>query len=204
MKHIVLAGTAADPPHFGHIQYAHALKVNNHFDLVVWTPSGARPKDKPNMISGLYRRAMAELAFGGLVGNGFELDLSEVEGTTVYTIDRLEQYERKFPRAKISWSTGADVLVPREVYGGLCEVEAKWHRGAELMQKPCIVVPRAGVPRLQDLGLPGWFKKCKVSLPDVSSSDIRGRIATGQPWEHLVPPQVAAYIKEHRLYLPVE
>ena len=199
MKHIVLAGTAADPPHLGHVAYAHALKSHQKFDLVVWTPSGVRP-DKPSLISGAHRQCMAELAFGSLVGHRFLLDGSEVEGETVFTMNRLLLFENQYPHAKIFWSTGADVLVPKEIYDGKCQVEAKWHRGAELMQKPCVVVPRVGCPNLRTMNLASNFKKLWAMLPDISSTDIRNRIASGQSWQHLVPPLVAAYIEEHRLY----
>jgi nicotinate-nucleotide adenylyltransferase len=37
-------------------------------------------------------------------------------------------------------------------------------------------------------------------IDDISSTDIRRRIADNKPWQHLVPPAVAEYIDEHRLY----
>jgi nicotinate-nucleotide adenylyltransferase len=37
---------------------------------------------------------------------------------------------------------------------------------------------------------------------DVSSSDIRRRIACGESIRYLVPDNVEQYIVEHRLYLP--
>ena len=38
--------------------------------------------------------------------------------------------------------------------------------------------------------------------PDISSTDIRARMARGEPLTGLVPPNVAVYITDHRLYLP--
>jgi nicotinate-nucleotide adenylyltransferase len=35
---------------------------------------------------------------------------------------------------------------------------------------------------------------------DISSTDIRQRAAHGLPIGHLVPPSVARYIEQHRLY----
>jgi len=33
-----------------------------------------------------------------------------------------------------------------------------------------------------------------------SASEIRRRISAGQPWQELVPPAVASYIADNRLY----
>jgi nicotinic acid mononucleotide adenylyltransferase len=37
---------------------------------------------------------------------------------------------------------------------------------------------------------------------DISSSDVRRRVAAGRPIRHLVPEPVRALIAEHGLYLP--
>jgi nicotinic acid mononucleotide adenylyltransferase len=39
-----------------------------------------------------------------------------------------------------------------------------------------------------------------AATPDVSSTDIRARVARGAPLAGLVPANVAAYITHHRLY----
>jgi len=43
-----------------------------------------------------------------------------------------------------------------------------------------------------------------LALPDLSSSTVRAAIAAGEPWEHLVPAGVAAFIRKHRLYPDAE
>ncbi len=73
-----------------------------------------------------------------------------------------------------------------------------WHRIDELAN----MVTFVGVRRL------GYETKSKypviwvdAPLIDISSTDIRHRVETGQSVRYLVPNKVAAFIKEHRLYL---
>ena len=51
-------------------------------------------------------------------------------------------------------------------------------------------------------GLRGHERIVFFDMPrlDVSSSDVRARVAAGRPIDDLVPPAVAAYIDEHQLY----
>jgi nicotinate-nucleotide adenylyltransferase len=83
-----------------------------------------------------------------------------------------------------------------------------WHAADRLVELATIAVaPRPGHPlpdptTLADK-LPGLVGRLIVihdTLPDISASAIRARVAAGRPIDHLVPPRVAAYIEEHHLY----
>jgi nicotinate-nucleotide adenylyltransferase len=39
-------------------------------------------------------------------------------------------------------------------------------------------------------------------MPTLSSTEVRRRLAAGEPVDGLLPNAVAGYIREHRLYLP--
>ena len=61
-------------------------------------------------------------------------------------------------------------------------------------------IPRgADRPRVDANAAPAVFLIDEVT-PDISSTAIRARIARGDPLDGLVPSNVAAYIKQHRLY----
>jgi nicotinate-nucleotide adenylyltransferase len=48
---------------------------------------------------------------------------------------------------------------------------------------------------------PGWrFTHVTIPRLDVSSSDIRARVAAGAPIDGLTPPDVVQFIREHDLY----
>jgi nicotinate-nucleotide adenylyltransferase len=63
-----------------------------------------------------------------------------------------------------------------------------------------VVVERAGDARATPPG-PGWRVE-RVTIPrlDVSSSEIRDRLAEGRPIDGLVPPAVVHAISAHGLY----
>lgn len=48
----------------------------------------------------------------------------------------------------------------------------------------------------------GHLLRLKLPLRPESSSELRARIAQGQPWRECVPPVVADYIDQHQLYGP--
>ena len=53
-----------------------------------------------------------------------------------------------------------------------------------------------------DLGRVRRPRRClfEIASPPVSSSEVRARIAAGEPIDGLVPPAVARAIEEHGLY----
>jgi nicotinic acid mononucleotide adenylyltransferase len=42
----------------------------------------------------------------------------------------------------------------------------------------------------------------EADTPDVSSTEVRRRVAAGEPLEGLVPSSVAGHIRRHHLYVP--
>jgi nicotinate-nucleotide adenylyltransferase len=75
-----------------------------------------------------------------------------------------------------------------------------------------VVVSRPGAPRPSDLvSNPGTAThspsapavlSVEAVTPDVSSTEIRRRVAAGESIDNLVPASVAGHIRRHRLYVP--
>jgi nicotinic acid mononucleotide adenylyltransferase len=57
---IGVGGSAANPPHWGHIELLKKLLDSGKFDKLIWIPSGIRP-DKPGAIEAEHRKKMTEL-----------------------------------------------------------------------------------------------------------------------------------------------
>lgn len=133
------------------------------------------------------RLAMVELACRNLTG--IETSRAEVdsEGPSV-TADTLERLAG--PGRELSLLLGADAAANMPT----------WRRLEETRDLATIVViERAG--EHADPPGPGWrFEHVTIPRLDVSSSEIRARVAGGRPIDGLTPPVVVQFIREQGLY----
>jgi nicotinate-nucleotide adenylyltransferase len=107
-----------------------------------------------------------------------------------YAFDTALEIGEAFPRAELFWLIGADQLAALD----------QWHRAKELRKLVTFVL----LPR--DDGAETKLPKTVLSLPlprqvDISATEIRHRVKSRLPIDHLVPAPIAAYIKRHGLYL---
>ncbi|MFA5020999.1 MAG: nicotinate-nicotinamide nucleotide adenylyltransferase [Patescibacteria group bacterium] len=198
---IGVGGSAANPPTIGHRALIRALLFCGFFDLIIWRVSGSR-RDKNVTTSADDLAQMTNLM---LPKNWFTLptklivQFNDVYWENTPAIIMLDELAERYPGAKITWFTGADSIVPQIKYRGWSEIEACWLRGEELIAKwPFLIIPRQGYSRPKNL--PANFSILPVKLPNVSSSQVRKLIARGKPFEHLLTPAVAKYVKRWRLY----
>jgi nicotinate-nucleotide adenylyltransferase len=195
----ILGGTF-DPIHLGHLVIAREAKHRLNLSKVIFVPSG-QPwlKSDREITSPGHRVKMIELAISGIAY--YEISTVEIDRPgPSYTVDTLVDLRQKLGKAMgLFWILGWDSLneLPR------------WHNPAEVV-KMCrlAVFPRPGSepPDLDALMeyVPG-IKESTVLLNikprDISSTDIRGRVARGLSLEGLVTDSVARYIREQKLYL---
>ena len=201
-KKIALGGSAANPPHKGHLELAKILVKSKRFDEVIWIPSGER-SDKPDKTSADHRVAMTSCLFPNelLLDSNvrFIVRFTDVYGINVATIEHLERMRSREPDAEITWYTGSDSVMAKEKFGGSFEIEKAWYRGDELVRDwNFLVLTREGFPITSSL--PKNFEVWHVNLPDIRSSAMRERISNQEPWENMTTPEVVAYIKNHGLY----
>ena len=134
------------------------------------------------------RFALARAATDGV--DGVEASPVEVErpGPSV-TADTLEQLAA--PGREFFLLLGADAVANMST----------WRRLDETRDLATIVViERAGDAYSEPPG-PGWrFERLSIPRLDVSSSDIRARLAAGRPIDGLVPPAVMSEIRARGLY----
>jgi nicotinate-nucleotide adenylyltransferase len=199
---IAVGGSAANPPHLGHLALIQTILQSHNFTKVMWIPSGIRP-DKPDFVHPMHRLAMTELTLKKIQDKRFILNPSDVFGKNMPTIDWMEILQEQNPQAEIVWYTGIDSVVPQEKYGGLCEIEARWQQVEKLIKGyKFLIISRVGYPRPASFKIPlENYEILDVELPDISSSDIREQVASGNTeFEKLVTPEVADYIKVNKLY----
>jgi nicotinate-nucleotide adenylyltransferase len=169
-------GGRFDPPHNGHVALAEAAVRHFGIDdlrITVVEDAGHKRSDAPAE----HRLAMARLAFAGLDA------VVEVEPHR-FTVDALEAARYDDPIFLI----GADQLVDFPT----------WKEPDRVLELARLgVATRPGYVLEEDSDRIEPFELRPHSL---SSTDIRARVARGEPIEGLVPPGVAAYIAEHALY----
>jgi nicotinate-nucleotide adenylyltransferase len=205
----ILGGTF-DPVHLGHIDTARAAAAALALDSVLVLPSGTPPHRQAPAVSRYHRFAMAALAVTG-IDPLLVSDLEIGEAAPSYTFDTLARlHARGLAALQIFFITGADAFA---------EI-ATWSRYPQVLDLAhFVVVSRAGF-RSSDLrqALPalasrmaapgdasGSGREARIFLvdaatPDVSSTDIRRRLAAGDSIAGLVPEPVDVYINQHGLY----
>lgn len=199
---IAVGGSAANPPHLGHLALIQAMLQSKKFSKVMWIPSGIRP-DKPDFIDPQHRLAMTELTLQSIKDKRFILNPSDVYGKNMPTIKWMEILKEQNPQAEIVWYTGIDSVVPQKKLGGLCEIEARWLHGEKLIKEyKFLIIPRAGYPHPSTFEIPlENYEILDVELPDIASSEIRKLVQGGNSdFEKLVTSEVAYYIKANKLY----
>ena len=198
---IGIFGGTFNPVHTGHMIMAQdALEV---FDLskILFVPCYLPPHKKVSrLVTAAHRAAMLEK----VVEDNPDFDICDVEirrGGTNYSIDTIRHLLTLYPEHDLYFIIGSDSLMELN----------QWRDINELL-KLCYFVTfvRPGFdPRkvsAKTLKLKTGFRrdlmKNLVALHqiDISSSDIRHRIAEGLSIRYLVPNAVEIYITEHNLY----
>ena len=203
-------GGTLDPIHLGHLETARAAIAALSLDRVEIVPSRIPPhRHLQPCASPFHRFAMAALAVNGVEG----LTVSDMELAAPgpsYTADTLTRLQGAgLAASQIFFITGADAFAEIETWARFPEVLDLAH---------FVVISRPGHPLTSLPGrLPALASRMTHALdpsssadpaiflveadtPDVSSTEIRRRIARREPLTGHVPPAVEAHIVHHGLY----
>lgn len=199
---IGIFGGTFDPVHYGHLKPAMEVKLALGLEQIRFLPNRVPPHRDPPWLSTEQRTRLLEIAIEPLPG--FVLDSRELERPgKSYMVDTLTSLREDFPNHRLCLIMGMDA------FSGLDQ----WYQW-EKIPRLChlVVTQRPGFdwpsnPELQALESnlvvdPEALKKAdaggillqSVSQLDISSSDIRQRLLSGQSVRDLVPRAV-----EHEL-----
>lgn len=194
----VLGGTF-DPIHMGHLMIAEEARRRLGLGRVLFIPAGQPwlKLDRP-ITSAAHRLEMVRRA---IVGKAYcELLTTEVDRAgPSYAVDTIGILRQQLgAEATFFLLLGWDSLA--ELH--------RWKEPSRLVQMcQLVAVPRPGFspPDLEALessitGITQSVVWLDMPPVDVSSSDIRKRVAEGLPVGNLVPAEVARYIEEQGLY----
>lgn len=215
MLHLVYGGTF-DPIHNGHLAIARAAR--DELGVPVHLMPAADPAHRaPPGADAAHRAQLLDVAVAdqaGLVVDRRELRraLRDPDARS-YTVDTLRELRDELgSTAPIALLVGADSLVGLPAWRewkalfGLTHFVVAERPGSELdgeLPGPLAdeLAPRWTGSAAELSGHPeGRVFRLRQPLQPESATDIRRRIAAGEPWQHLVPAAVATAIADERLY----
>jgi nicotinate-nucleotide adenylyltransferase len=184
LRKLGLYGGSFDPIHHGHLILAREARESLGLDRVIFIPAGISPHKlaRPPAPADLRCRMVEESVRGE---DGLDWDDCEIrrEGPS-FAIDTVREMAARHPDAEIYYFIGEDNLP------SLCT----WKDVDVLLQLAKFVVLSRSLG-IVDHGFP-MISRCV----DISSTDIRNRIAMGLPVRYLLPEAACQIISHHRLY----
>jgi nicotinate-nucleotide adenylyltransferase len=187
-------GGTFDPVHLGHLIFAEQAREQARLDRVLFVPAARPPHKLAQPMTPFVRRSeMLALATAGQPA--FRVDeLEKDRPGPSYTADTLADLKAREGGAELFLLLGSDCLPDL----------AGWHEPQRIFELATILV----------MARPGWAIESASSIPkiqkidaplvDISSRDLRQRVAAARTIRYLVPAAVDAYIASHRLYQATE
>jgi nicotinate-nucleotide adenylyltransferase len=182
---IAVYGGSFNPPHVAHGMVAAWLRWTGQVDQVWLVPvfrhafEGVQDKSlAPFEVRLEWCRALVDDLSDDSDGEPCGLEVLDIERDLPhpnYSIQTLEHLERRHPEHHLRLVVGGDVLDQLPRWKDWDQIEARF--------RP-LVVGRAGFP------VPAG----SLAFPEVSSTDIRRRLAAGESVEHLLTRRVRAQV----------
>lgn len=203
-ERIGLFGGSFDPVHHGHLLLAQDALEQLNLDHLVFIPAAINPHkiDAAPHASQELRLEMLREAIR--VQPRFSVDPQELEREgPSFTIDTVATYCRRFAGARLFLLLGEDNLPKLH----------SWHEFEKLRELVAFVSFGRGSPseaagtqaplerldRLERSGQRLAIERLSRKI-DISSTEIRTRVAKGLPIQYLVPESVRLLIQSHALY----
>jgi nicotinate-nucleotide adenylyltransferase len=200
-----LFGGSFDPIHLGHLLIAESVRESASLDSVCFLPTAMAPHKQGQGVSPAKQRVeMLQLALAGF--EEFLIDTMEIDrGGVSYTVDTLEALRESRPEDDLFLIMGGDALAELPTWKSperICQLATP------------IVVARPGAPPIDlDVIRPlveparlAEVESLRVTLPliEMSSTDLRRRVAERKSIRFRTPRAVEKYIETQKMYRPTD
>ena len=204
-ERIGIYGGTFSPVHSGHVRAAMSFLDCVGLDRLYIVPTALPPhKAAVDGASDADRLEMLRLAFKNDRGGRLEVSDWEIsrrgKSYTVYTLEHFSKPERE-----LYMLVGTDMFLTLD----------RWYRAADIFRLATITLMRREDDRALDAEIDERHRRytedfgARIVVVDrapieVSSTELRRKILSGEPLEGLIPDPVAGYIKKNRLYTKSE
>ena len=191
MSRTGLFGGSFDPVHDAHVALATTALEQLKLDEVRWIPVGQPWQKTRQLADAADREAMVRLAIAG--EPRFVLDRSELRRRgPSFTLDTVREMAAAEPDTE--WF----LILGQDQYASL----HTWRDWRELLGLVTLAIAnRPGAALAVNTQIArAEHQAMLLPMMDVSSTEVRRRVAEGESIAGLVPEAVARYIAQHRLY----
>ncbi len=188
-----ILGGRFDPVHIGHLIVARDVKEILGLEKMIFLVSHNPPhksavadfKDRFNMVN------LAVKPLRGFTASQFEKQLNLPKS---YTVEVLKELKNLFPQDTFYFLIGMDQYSRIQT----------WYKPMEIFKYAYLVVmERKGCQHTREKIHPKVIFVRQREI-EISSTEIRQRVAQGKSIKYLVPDAVESYIKRNKLYMPVK
>ncbi len=198
-KKIGIFGGTFNPIHNGHMMIAYSALEQFPLEQIVFLPTGQTAyKEYKGEDMSRHRLRMVELATES--DPRFHLSLTEIENDEVnFTYRTLEKISARHPDCQLYFLLGGDSLRDFDT----------WRHPERICENATILAAvREDVDKdrinqlIEELNrrYRGICYPLNTPALDISSQEIRRRVAEGLDIDEMVPPAIADYIRDHNLY----
>jgi nicotinate-nucleotide adenylyltransferase len=201
-RKIALFGGTFDPIHLGHTTVAADAADHIGAEKIIFVPAKRSP------LKGFFPKASDSERFNMMalaIADNENFQLSDYElkkPEPSYTLETVRQFQADYGGGtSIYWLAGADSIDELQLWYGITELIDECN--LSMMFRAGCKAPNFA--EFTDIWGPDRVEKLQLnviqtSLIDISSTEIRNRLAAGDDVTDMLHPSVADYIRKHNLY----
>lgn len=189
-------GGAFNPVHNGHVNLAREAIKQLKLRKLLIIPTFESPHKATKLLPFDERAKMCGLAFEG-ISDKCEVTVSDIErqmGGLSYTINTIRELSKRLPGEQLFLLIGGDMLFSFK----------EWYKYESILKESKVCAVARGGDSFTDMlefaAEMGRVKVLPTGIVDVSSTQIREKLAAGEDISELVPGNVADYIAANDLY----
>jgi nicotinate-nucleotide adenylyltransferase len=198
MAGLGIFGGTFDPPHIGHLILAAEAYHQLDLSRLLWVLTPEPPHKLERQITPLQHRL--DMLSAAISGNPyFELCSVDINRPGPhYAVDTVRILTEQQPGVDWIYLMGSDSLRDLHIWRNPLEL-LRSVAALGVMVRPGVTIDLAEL-ELKIHGVSAKVRFINAPLIDISASDIRQRVAGGQPYRYFVPSEVYKIIHERGLY----